>query len=434
MNYAQATEYIQRLNRFGVKLGLERIEKLLSLLGNPHGSFRSVLVGGTSGKGSTTVMIGSVLGEAGYRTGVFTKPHLFDFRERIVVGGRMISERDFVRLVEKIKPFADGMEKDFECPTFFEFVTAMALEYFREKKVEFAILEVGLGGRLDATNAVKSEISVITHVALEHTDVLGETLEKIAKEKAGIIKEKGILVTSEDNPKVLSLFEKICSERRARLLLVSGLKNAKSYADCNSFELEGRRIRVHMGGRFQLKNMSCALAALKALDARIPAEAIKRGLEKVRWPGRFEMINERPQVLLDGAKDFDSMKNLMASLDLLRYEKLYTVFSASKDKMIPQMLKEANGKTDFFVLTKHGVLGRGAEPEDIAREVAKHGKRFIIVSDVKSAVRKAMELAGEKDLVLVTGSLFTVAEARELWLSKKTGMGREFNENFSLKK
>ncbi len=310
----------------------------------------------------------------------------------------------------------------------------MALEYFREKKVAFAVLEVGLGGRLDATNAVKPEVSVITHVSLEHTDILGETLEKIATEKAGIIKENGILVTGEEKPKVLSLFEKICRERRAKLLVASGLKNAKSYADCNSFELDSQEICVHMGGRFQLKNISCALAALKALDARIPSQAIKKGLGKVRWPGRFEMINAKPQVLLDGAKDFDSMKNLMDSLDLVKYEKLYTVFSASKDKLIPQMIKEANSKTDFFVLTKHGVMGRGAEPEDIAREVAKYAKPLLIVNDVKGAVRKAMDIASKKDLVLVTGSLFTVAEARELWLSKKTKMGREFNENVNLKK
>jgi dihydrofolate synthase/folylpolyglutamate synthase len=434
MNYEQTKAYILGLNKLGIKLGLERVQKLLALLGNPQDSFRSLLVGGTSGKGSTTVMIGSVLREAGYRTGVFTKPHLFDFTERIAVDGEAISEKDFVRLVEKIKPFADKVSEAFEKPTFFEFVTAMAFEYFREKKVELAVLEVGMGGRLDATNVVRPEVAIITHVSLEHTDILGETLEKIAKEKAGIIKESGLLVTAEGNPKVLSLFEKICRERRARMIVAPELEKARSYANGNTFELDGQEIRVHMGGRFQLKNISCALAALKALDARIPAKAIKGGFEKVKWPGRFEMINERPQVLLDGAKDFDSMKNLMASLDLITYEKLYTVFSASKDKMIPQMMKEANSKTDFFVLTKHGVLDRGTEPEDIAREIAKYGKRFLIVSDVKSAVRKAMDLASKKDLVLVTGSLFTVAEARELWLSKKTKMGREFNENVNLKK
>jgi len=429
MNYEQATGYIQRLNRFGIKLGLERIERLLSLLGNPQSSFRSVLVAGTSGKGSTTVMLGSVLREAGYRTGVFVKPHLSDFRERISVGGKMISEMDFVRLVEKIKPYAEKVAKETESPTFFEFVTAMAFEYFREKKVEFAAIEVGLGGRLDATNVVKPEISIITNVSLEHTDILGDTVEKIAMEKAGIIKENGVLVTGSENPKAFTVLEKICRERDAKFIRTPELKNAKSSENGNSFDFEGTRIFVPLAGRFQLKNISCALTALRLLKPEIPRSAVKKGLEKASWPGRFELVSERPKVLLDGAKDVEAVKNLAASLDLIRYKKLYTVFGASKDKMVPEMLGEIAGKTDFFVLTRHNVMNRGAEPDELAKEVKKYSKGFLIERNVKSAVKKAMELAGKDDLILVTGSLFTVAEARELWFSKKARMGREFNEN-----
>ncbi|UCC91377.1 MAG: bifunctional folylpolyglutamate synthase/dihydrofolate synthase, partial [Candidatus Aenigmatarchaeota archaeon] len=165
MNYDQAKDYIQHLNMFGMKLGLERIKNLLSRLGNPERGFRSILVGGTSGKGSTCVMIGSVLKEAGYRVGVFTKPHLWDFTERIVVDGERISEKDFIRFAEKVKPFADNVTKEIESPTFFEFLTALAFEYFREKEIEIAVLEVGLGGRLDATNVVNPEVSIITNVS-----------------------------------------------------------------------------------------------------------------------------------------------------------------------------------------------------------------------------------------------------------------------------
>jgi dihydrofolate synthase/folylpolyglutamate synthase len=429
MNYRGATEYIQNLNKLGIKLGLDRVKRLLDLLGNPQNAFRSILVGGTSGKGSTTVMIGSVLKEAGFRTGVFTKPHLFDFRERIAVDGETITEKDFVRLVEKIKPLAERMRRESEYPTFFEFVTAMAFEYFREKNVGFAVLEVGLGGRLDATNVAKAEVSVITNVSLEHTEILGPTVEKIAVEKAGIVKENGILVDGSDDPKVLPVLEKICVDRNSRFVKAGKLKNAESTEQGNGFELDGVKIFVPLAGRYQLKNISCALAAIASLDEKIPARTIKKGLEKVRWPGRFEIVYERPRALLDGAKDSESIKCLMDSLDLITYGKLYCVFGVSNDKKADAMVNEASKKSDFFILTKHGVMGRGMEPELLAKEVKKCKKEFLIVPDVKSAVRKAIEIAGKNDLVLVTGSLFTVAEARELWFGGHAKMGREFNEN-----
>jgi len=434
MNYAEATDYIQNLNRFGIKLGLERIQKLLELLGNPQESFRSIIVGGTSGKGSTTVMIGSVVKEAGYRTGVFTKPHLFDFRERIKVNGQMIPESDFIRLVEKIKPFADDVSRDFESPTFFEFVTAMAFEYFREKRVEFAVLEVGLGGRLDATNTVRPEVSIITNVSLEHTKILGDTIEKIAREKAGILKEGGVLVTGAENPDAIAVLRKICRDRKAKFVRAEKLKGAKSYSDGNAIKFKGTKIFVPLAGRYQLKNIACALTAIRQMKEELPKFAIKKGLEKVKWPGRFEMVGRRRKILLDGAKDSESMRHLMNSLDLIKYRKLYTVFSASEDKLIPKMLHEAGRKTDFFILTKHKVLGRGADPCELAKEVKKQGKDFLVIYDVKDAVRKAMQLAGKNDLILVTGSLFTVAEAREIWFRKKARMGREFNENVDMKK
>jgi dihydrofolate synthase/folylpolyglutamate synthase len=429
MNYREATEYIQNLNKFGIKLGLDRVKRLLDLLGNPQVSFRSILVGGTSGKGSTTVMIGSVLKETGFRTGVFTKPHLFDFRERIAVDGDTITERDFVRLVEKIKPLAERMRRESEYPTFFEFVTAMAFEYFREKKVGFAVLEVGLGGRLDATNVANAEVSVITNVSLEHTEILGPTVEKIAVEKAGIVKENGILVTGSDDPKVLRVLEKICMDRNSRFVKAGKLKNAESTERGNGFELDSEKISVPLAGKYQLRNISCALAALDSLDEKIPIRAIKDGLEKVRWPGRFEVVNAHPKVLLDGAKDSESIKCLMDSLDLIAYDKLYCVFGVSNDKNADAMVDEASKKSDFFILAKHGVMGRGMEPELLAKEVKKCEREFLIVPDVKCAVKKAMELAGKDGLVLVTGSLFTVAEARELWFGGHAKMGREFNEN-----
>jgi dihydrofolate synthase/folylpolyglutamate synthase len=414
---------------FGIKLGLERIEHLLSSLGNPEKGFRSILVGGTNGKGSTCVMLGSILKEAGYKVGVFTKPHLWDFTERISVNGKRISEKDFVSFVEKIKPFADKTGKEIENPTFFEFVTSLAFEYFREKKIDFAVLEVGLGGRLDATNVVNPEVSIITNVSLEHTDILGKTIGKITKEKAGIIKGEGILVTGSENPKVLKTLKRICKERGAKFLKGMELKNAKSFSNGNSFEFERTRIFVPLAGRYQLSNIGCALAAINSLNKKIPVRAMKKGLEKVKWPGRFEIVNEKPLVLLDGAKDPESLSKVVESLDMLDYERLYTVLGVSKDKSIPEMVEEISKRTDFFILTKHKVMNRGADLEILRKEVEKQEKPFLIFDDVKNAVKKAEGLANKNDLILVTGSLFTVAEARELWFENKAGMGREFNEN-----
>jgi dihydrofolate synthase/folylpolyglutamate synthase len=429
MNYAETTDYMQRLNRFGMKLGLERVERLLGLLGNPQKSFRSILVGGTSGKGSTTVMIGSMLRAAGHRTGVFVKPHLSDFRERISVDGKMIPESDFVRLVGKIKPFAERMRSEGESPTFFEFITAVAFEYFRERRVQFAAVEVGLGGRLDATNTLNPDVCIITHVSLEHTDILGDTVEKIAREKAGIIKRGCVLVTADKNKEVLHLLEKTCAERGAKFLRAPEIRNAKSTAEGNEFVFENEKIFVALAGRYQLENISCALAAIRSLGDKIPAKAIKKGLEKTRWPGRFELVSVHPKVLLDGAKDVASTRSLVDSLDLIKHEKLYTVFGASDDKLVPEMLRELADVTDVFIFTRHRVLNRGVEPSELARCAGKHDKKFMVVNDVRDAVRKAMKLACKGDLVLVTGSLFTVGEAREIWFRKKARMGREFNEN-----
>lgn len=431
MDFEQAKAYVQSLNRFGMKLGLERIERLTSLLGNPQNEFRSILVGGTNGKGSTSVMIGSVLKEAGYDVGMFSKPHLFDLRERISVNGENIPDKDFVRLVEKIKPLADKVGKNFENPTFFEFVTSLAFEYFREKKIDIAVLEVGLGGRLDATNVTNPEVSIITNVFLEHQDILGKTVEKIAKEKAGIIKQNGILVTGSEDSKVLKVLREVCRKRKARLIKTEKLEKPESSPKFNKFDFQGSRIRVPLGGRYQIKNIACAMTAISSLKDRIPTKAIVKGMGNVKWPGRFEIVNTKPFVLLDGAKDTEGLKSLMKSLDLLNYDRLYTVLGVSKDKMIPDMIKEITKKTDFFILTKHKVNGRGTDTETLWKETEKSGKPFLIFNDVKEAVKKAIELSKKNDLILVTGSLFTVAEARELWFSRNSKMGREFNENLS---
>ena len=445
MDYQEAVEYVYNLKRFGSKLGLKIITRLLELMENPHENFNSILVGGTNGKGSTVAMIASILQEAGFKVGMFTSPHLSSYTERIIVNKERIKEDEMIRILSYMKPLMERMSEDpnLRHPTFFETTTALAFEYFREKKTDFAVLEVGLGGRLDATNVVNSLVSVITNVSLEHTKILGNTILKIAREKAGIIKENGILVTSTQDDRVYSLFKKICEEKNSKIFRVGKDVGAKQL----NFGLNGQevefyglkddyRVKLPLLGDHQILNASCAIAAVESLEEKISKKAIIKGLEKVRWPGRLEIMQKNPLVVLDSAKDILAMKRLKeAILKFFDYERLILVVSISSDKKIEGMMKEILPITDFVVITKHKVMNRAVNPETIAKEVKNHSKKFLIVEDVKDAVRKALSLSNEKDLILVTGSVFTVGEARELWKKDvDVRWGRELNEGWTKKK
>jgi dihydrofolate synthase/folylpolyglutamate synthase len=444
MNYQEVTDYLYSLNLFGGKLGLERVKRLLELMKNPEKKFKSILVGGTSGKGSTVTMISSVLQEAGYKVGTFTKPHLSSFTERIVVNKKRIPEDEVVKIVNKIKSTTGVMKKDanFEHPTFFEIVVAIAFEYFTEQKVDFAVLEVGMGGRLDATNVVNPLVSVITNVSLEHTKILGNTVLKIAKEKAGIIKENGILITATEDDEVFSLFKKISEEKKSRISRVGKdikFKKIDSDLEGQKFNINGlngnyNNLHISLLGDHQLLNASSAIGAIEALRSHnivIPKNAIKQGLKEVRWPGRLEIIQKYPFVVLDCAKDILAMKRLKESIEQnFKYKKMILVISVSSDKKIHSMMSEILPISDFVVITAHKVMNRALNPEILAEEVKKYSKDYIIVEDVKNAVREALSLSMKKDLILVTGSLFTVAEARELWFKEANlKWGRELNES-----
>lgn len=441
MDYKEATEYIYGLKRFGIKLGLKNIERLLELMRNPQKKYKTILVGGTSGKGSTVAMISSILKEAGYKVGSYTSPHLSSFTERIVVNGKRIREEDFVRLLNEIKPLMEDMDvhPDFRHPTFFEVTTAIALKHFEEKRVDFAILEVGMGGRLDATNIVDALVSVITNVSLEHTKILGDTVLKIAREKAGIIKENGILITATEDDEVFSLFKKICDERNSKIFRVGEdiqFKKLNSNLQGQRFQMKFDKnyddLYIPLLGNHELFNSACAIGAIKALgyrDINISEETIRKGLKKVKWPGRLEIVQKDPLVVLDCAKDGVAMKKLKgAVLDNFDYEKLLLVIGISSDKNIPVMMSEIVPISDFVIVTKHKVMNRGTEPSILVKEVKKYDKPFKIIEDVKNAVKKALSLARKKDMVLITGSVFTVGEARELWFKDTVKWGREFNE------
>ncbi|HIC93960.1 MAG TPA: bifunctional folylpolyglutamate synthase/dihydrofolate synthase [Anaerolineae bacterium] len=410
---------------------LARMERLLALLDNPHRRFPSVHIAGTKGKGSTAAMTASVLQAAGYRTGLYTSPHLHTFRERIRVDGQLIERAEVLALAKRLRPLVEGIEGI----TTFEIMTAMAFLHFVERRVDFAVLEVGLGGRLDATNVVTPLVSVITSLSYDHTHVLGHTLAQIAREKAGIIKRGVPVVSAPQAPEAMAVIEQVCRERGAELLVVG-----RDWTwEAGETNLEGQWFKVASGkwqmanlrsqnpsrsfwipllGRHQLINATVVVAAVEVLrqrGVRISEDGLREGLRRVRWPGRLEVLGRRPFLVVDCAHNADSAQKLAAALrELFAYRDLILIFGASADKDIRGMMRALLPLAREVILTR-AHHPRAADPGALWEEARSLGWEAAIGGDVADALSQALELADEDDLVCVTGSTFVVAEAREAW-------------------
>jgi dihydrofolate synthase/folylpolyglutamate synthase len=382
-----------------------------------------VHVTGTNGKGSTSAITQSILTSAGYRVGLFTSPHLHDLRESITINGEQISKERVAEIIKKIRPNVEAMEKDrVRHPTHFELLTAIALKYFMEEGVDYAVVEVGRGGRDDATNVMESKVSVITNVSLEHTEFLGKTVSEIAETKAGIIKEGSTLVTAVEQPGIIKMYNDICRERSCSIIHVGTDVKAERI----STSLRGQVFNIETGSRYyrelfipllgrpQLKNAMCAVAASTSLDPRVSEEAIRKGVASVEWPGRLEVVTQKPLVVLDGAKDVKAVEAIVETVrEDIMYRYLISVVSISSDKNIDGMLKALSGVTDQFILTRHGVNHRAANPERLAEQVRENLKPYRVIHDVEEALRAALGMASIDDLVLVIGSVFFVGRSRE---------------------
>ncbi len=439
-DYEKVTEWIFNLKAFGdVKLRLKVMEDLLENIGSPQKRLKVIHVGGTNGKGSTVTMIASILSEAGYKVGAFTKPHMTNFTERISINGDQIPEERVVEMINDMMPAIEKTSGRYNHPTFFEITAALMMKYFADEDVDFAVIEVGMGGRLDATNTVDSLVSVITNVSLEHTAILGDTIAQIAGEKAGIIKKNGILVTSAEGD-ALEVFRKVCEEKNARIIVVGeDITFEKVRSDTNgqmfnveTFNRNFDNVELSLIGEHQLTNASLAIGAIEALgihDIIVPDGAVYSGLVNVRWPGRMEIVQKHPYVVLDGAKDMLATKKVTSEIQsLFDYDKLVSVVSISKGKKIGDMMRDISSISDYMILTRHGVRGRAVSPEDLSEHA--YGKKFEIVDNIRDAVARAIEVAGKDGLVFVSGSIFTVGEAREIWHRKVDfHWGRELNES-----
>jgi len=405
---------------------LERMEEFLEQLGNPHRAFRSVHIAGTKGKGSTTAMIESILRAAGYRTGMYTSPHLHTFRERIRVAGQLIPEEDVARLVEHIIPALNSRPE----VTVFEIITALGMCYFAERQIDIGVFEVGLGGRLDATNVLRPMVSVITSISLDHMKVLGDTVEAIAREKAGIIKPGIPAVTSPQQPEAMRVIRETCEQRKVSLkvagqdwrwqLLGTDLSGQRLhvYRDGHESTPEYPHLTVPLLGEYQLENACTAIAAIEILrEAGLPIdqESVRRGLATVRWPGRLEILGQRPLVIADGAHNPYSIKRLFEALGQhLTFRRLIVIFGANMTHTPEGLLALLLPAADALYVTQshHPKAASIAELQSVASAL---GRQVSAASTLPEALRQALTQARQDDLILITGSLFVVAEAKEAW-------------------
>lgn len=453
MNYSEALAYIYGLSDFerGGKFRNDREQhllregRLLAELGDPHHAYSCVLIAGTKGKGSTCACVESVLRAAGVRTGLYTQPDLHTFRERIRVRGRLISEEEVARLLPEVRAAAERIEQEHIFNPFipYEVMTALALLYFQRQAVQHAVLEVGIGGRLDATNVTQPLVSGIASISYDHMNILGNTLASIATEKAGIIKPGGVVVTSAQSPEALLAIASIAQERQARLVRVGSVAGDPAQAEVEAGRLPAlsycyqplvqgverqaftvftpqgsyQDLELPLVGLHQLENATLAIAILEELRATGRAEcvwneeALRQGLRDVYWSARLELIAHQPTTVVDGAHNADSMQKLVSTLKaLFTFKRLFVVFGANTDKDLAGMISALAG-ADHVILTR-ALNPRSATFEQMQELFARHapGVKVVTANESREAMDLARTLAGSDDLICATGSLYLAAE------------------------
>jgi dihydrofolate synthase/folylpolyglutamate synthase len=426
MTYAELTSWMFNLERFGIKLGLDNITEFMERIGDPQKDFRSVHVTGTNGKGSVCAMIAEVLQRHGLSVGLYTSPHLVDFRERIVVDGTKISESDVVRIATELRSEMDAMssQSSEKQLTFFEFTTGLAFRYFSERRVDMVVAEVGLGGRLDATNVLMPEAAAITRIGLEHTNYLGNTLQEIAREKAGIIKDGIPVVTCERNPDVLGVIRNVCAKRRARLRSIGTdfeVSSIKQDLTGTTFDFDGvhsySSLNTRLLGRHQAENAACAVAVLEELKSGgldLSERAIREGLAATKWPGRLDVVSSNPLVILDGSHNPDGVATTVRILEHLRVTPLTYVVGCMDDKDSQGIMKELAPTASRIICTQ--TRNKRALPADRLAEIAKRAFQGPIETcgSSEDAFDRGIESHNGNGLCVI-GSLYLVGEAIPWW-------------------
>ena len=434
MDYQQAIDYLSsytdyevvpRLAHNAANYDLRRVEELLSRLSNPHLKARSIHIAGTNGKGSTAAMIAPVLTTSGYTTGLYTSPHLHTWRERIRIDGELISEVELVALVESLKPEVEAVNQKatYGRLTTFELLTALAFAHFAAKGGDFQVLEVGMGGRFDATNVINPEVGIITSISFDHTEVLGNSLAEITAEKAGIIKPGSIVVTSPQPDEAAQVIEESCLNCGAQLVKVGSDVTWRSLGSDLSQQrlrvtgrLDNYELSIPLLGQHQLANAATAVATLEVLAEKgfnISRDSITNGLAQVSWPGRLQILSRQPFIVVDGAHNPDAARRLRESVEqYFDFDRAILVIGASDDKDIAGIATQLVPLFNKVIVTRSH-HPRVMAPATIIAEFAKHSVEAQVVDDIPSALSEALALAGERDLICVAGSLFVVAEVIE---------------------
>jgi len=428
MNYRNTLDYLysalpmfHRVGAAAYKPNLDNTIAICKLVGNPEKELICIHVAGTNGKGSVSNMLASVLQEAGYKTGLYTSPHLKDFRERIRINGKMISRNYVSSFVEKYKSDFDKIQ-----PSFFEMTVGLAFRYFADKKIDVAVIETGLGGRLDSTNIITPIVSVITNIGYDHMNLLGNTLEKIAYEKAGIIKKGIPVVVGEVRAATLPVFKKKAAECSSDLYIAS--RSFKAETQFLSFakqtllalnisrkgELVYQNLKLDLTGIYQLKNCCTVLQTLELIKSTFPLKgsAIRSGLKNVKantgFTGRWQVLSSKPFIIADTGHNEDGIKEIIQMLHTIKYKKLHFVLGMVNDKAIDKILKLLPEKAVYYFCKAN--IPRGLDATTLSQQAGKFRLQGIVCKSVKNALQMAKKNAGKNDLIFIGGSTFTVAE------------------------
>ena len=422
-SFKECIPYLFNLERAGIKYDLKNISTLLRYLGNPQEKFKSIHIAGTNGKGSVSSMINSVLIEKGFKTGLYTSPHLIDFRERILVNGKQVQAKFILDTVNILYKEIERIK-----PSFFEVTTAMAFEYFKKRRVDYAVVETGLGGRLDSTNILNPVLSVITSLSIDHIEFLGNEIGKITYEKGGIIKKNVPVVTGNITGESEKILRKIAKEKNAEILFSSKKNIIKInkrtekglFFDVNN-KYKYKNLFIPLIGDYQVNNIKTFFTAIEQLNkfdnTKINSAEIKKGFLNIRtnsnFYGRFDILSLRPKIIADVSHNLQAIKNIRNNLSYFKYKNLVVIFAMMQDKNYRECLNEI-GKLNAKIILTRPDYKRSAEPSELLRSVKRNRSRFFIAEDLSSAVRTASETAKKDDLVLITGSFFLVGEYLKL--------------------
>lgn len=427
MTYNEAIEWMDSRHWSGTGKGIVRSQELLERLGNPQDKLKFVHVAGTNGKGSVCACLSKILTAAGYQVGLFVSPHLKHFNDRIYFNGTEIGDEDFARLASRIRTQAEVMK---DAPTVFEIMTAMGMLYFAEKQCDLVMLEVGMGGRLDSTNVIRTpEAAVITSIGLDHTKELGDTLEKIAGEKGGIIKTGGTVIVDGSNTAVMPVFEKICQKTGA-LLVTSAPEQIRNVVLSPAGEVfdykDLKELHLSLTGVYQMNNAAVVIETLRVLEQkgyRIGEAALRKGLSEVYWPGRFERLHEQPTFLVDGSHNPDGIRALLKSLRSYFPDKkirfLLGILSTKDVSTMLQLIEPLAEEIGVIMPPSEKAMDNERMAQQISRECAVRTTAF---DSIEEGVRSMIENAEKEDVICATGSLYSIEEIR-------TCANREFHQN-----